>query len=478
MKRYDIALWLAALLLCAGAAGAQEVQVPLDERGRVEVVDASLATRLGLFVDEYPGFREARLFQAADSSFVLEVTLARGGRTARQRVPLTAAEVAELRRRVGERVEERAPLTGIDQNGRYLLLGQTTVLGTTFYGWAVPYVTRARNTGAISLYLLTAGASFFLPYALTEEQPVSYGMANLSRYGATRGIAHGMLAYHLVAGDPDDFDGCEYDPALGYTVCRDYGRAESDERARAAAAMLASVGEGVAGYLWARNENMTAGTANAIGTGGDFGLLGGLGLAYVAGTADIGERATAAVALPAAAGGILAAHRIAGKRDYTWGDADVLYTAGAVGVLAGAAAGDLLTLEERPLAAAAMLGGAAGLYLGDRFVRDTDFTVGQASLNRLGTIAGGLVGLGLGALVAVESDDPTPAVAGAAGGAVLGYLGTYGSLSRAAREQRGESGPLGWSVQVSPAGVMGLATGTGLPRSGASLPLVGFSRSF
>ncbi len=63
MKRLRFAGWLAALLLWAGAARAQEVLVPLDERGRVEVVDAALAARLGLFADEYPGFREARLFR-------------------------------------------------------------------------------------------------------------------------------------------------------------------------------------------------------------------------------------------------------------------------------------------------------------------------------------------------------------------------------------------------------------------------------
>jgi hypothetical protein len=206
--------------------------------------------------------------------------------------------------------------------------------------------------------------------------------------------------------------------------------------------------------------------------------VGGLGLAYVAGTADIGERATAAIALPAAAAGILAGHRVARTRDYTWGDADVVYTAGALGILAGVAAADLLTLEERPLAAAGMLGGAAGLYLGGRHVRGTDFTIGQASLNRLGAIAGGLVGLGLGALVSVEEEDPTAALVGAAAGATLGYVGTYRSLAPAAREQRGEQGPLAWRVQVSPAGVLGATSGVGLPKSGASVPLVSFSRSF
>ena len=452
MKRFRLALWLAALLLWAGAARAQEVLVPLDEAGRVEVVDAALAARLGLFGDEYPGFREARLFQAPDSSYVLEITLSLGGRTARQRVVLSAAQAAELRGRVGARIAERAPRAGLDQNGRDLLLLQTTLLGVGFYGWAVPTITGAEDAGALSLSLITVGGSFFLPFALTEGQPVTYGMANLSRYGATRGIAHGLLLHQLLVGDGDGYT-CDVD------VCFDEG---PDERAQAATALLASAGEGVAGYLWARGEDMSAGRANAIGAGGDFGLAGGLGLAYLAGTDDIGTRTTAAVALPAAAAGIYAANRLAAGRDVTWGDADVVYTAGALGILAGVAAGDLLGMEERPLAAAGMLGGAAGLYLGAGHVRGADFTVGQASLNRLGAIAGGLAGLGVGSRVSVEEEDPTAALTGAALGAALGYLGTYRSVAPAARGQRGESGPFGWKVKVSPAGVFGVASGVGV----------------
>lgn len=467
MKRLRILLWLAALLPWAAPARAQELLVPLDERGRVEVVDAALDARLGLFADRYPGFREARLFQAPDSSYVLEITLSLGGRTARQRVPLTAAEAGELRRQVGERIAARAPAAGLDQDGRYLLMGQTTLLGLGYYGWAVPYVAGAEDTGAVSLYLITAGASFFLPYALTEGRPVTYGMANLSRYGATRGLAHGLLLDQLLFGDPEGYRCDEFG-------CRDD---EGGERRRAATALLASVGEGLGGYAWARREGMTAGTANAIGTGGDFGLLGGMGLAYLAGTDDVGERAAAAFALPAAAAGIVAGRRVAARRDYSWGDADVIYTAGAVGALAGAAAADLATLEGRPVVAAAMAGAAAGLYLGDRRVRDTDFTVGQASLNRLGTIAGGLVGLGVGALLSIEDEDPTAALTLAAAGASLGFLGTYASLAPAAREQRGESGPLGWRMQLSPRGVLGLAGGA-LPRSGEPVPVVTFSRRF
>lgn len=465
---------LLALLLGAlvpSAARAQEVQVPLDESGRIEVVDAALAARLGLFADR-AGFREARLFQGPDGAFVLEVTSVRGGRTVRERTPMTAEQVRELRAQVGSRAAERAPRALLNQEGRYLLLSQSTLLGVGFYGWALPYVLDVEEAPAFTLFTLTAGASFFLPYVLTEGQPVTYGMANLSRYGATRGLAHGALLSRLVQGDEEE---CTYIDGDVVYCDDDFG----EDRAEVATMLLASVAEGVGGYLWARGERMTAGTANAVATGGDFGLAAGLATAFLAGTDDIGERATAAITLPVAAAGVVAGRAVAARRDYTWGDVDLIYTGGALGAFSGAALSEMVGLEEKPTVVLGMAGAAAGLYLGDRLVRGTDFTVSQAALNRLGTLAGGLVGAGVGVLV--SEDDPTPAFVGAALGAGLGYFATYRSLVPAAREQRGESvaSAGGWKVRIAPEGVLGMVAGDRL-RSAASepAPLLVFSKSF
>lgn len=426
-----------ALVGGAGRASAQEVQVPLDEAGRVQVVDARLASRLGLFVQRYAGFREARLFQAPDSSFVLEVTTELRGQTARERVPLSAEEVATLRKDVSARLAERAPDAALDQEGRYLLLGQTTLLGLGFYGWALPYMLDSGDTGSAGLYLLTAGASFFVPYALTEGKTVSFSAANLSRYGASRGIVHGLLLNRLIVGR-ESHQVCYYD------VCSDY--TESNDRAAVGFALLTSVAEGVAGYYWAKNERMTAGTANTIAGGGDMGLLWGLGAAYLAGSDDIGDRATAAIALPTVAAGVAAGHWLAARRDYTWGDADVMYTAGALGALSGAAlvaAGDG---SEKVAVASAMAGSALGVYLSDRLVRETDFTVGQAVLNRLGTLAGALAGASLGVL----TENARVGAVGAAAGGIAGFAATYHTLAPSAREQRGERMSGNWQLRLSP----------------------------
>lgn len=474
MRPIRIMLCAGLLLLCAGGARAQEVQVPLDQAGRIETVDARLAQRLGLLADRYPGFREARLFQAPDSSFVLEVTTVREGRLQRQRVPLSRAEAADLRRQVSERVAARAPAAGMDQGGRSTLLGQTALLGFAFYGPALPYVLGTDDPStATGLYLLTSGASFFVPYLLTQDQPVSRSMATLSGYGASRGIAHGFLLYRLLAGDRDESYVIYEGGADGY----DYRDEENDERAAAGTAMALSVAEGIGGYLWARDERFTPGTAVAVSTGGDFGLAGGLALSYLLGADDIGVRSASAFGLAGAGAGVLGGRWIAARRNYTAGDASVIYTTGLIGALSGLAAADLANLRGRGLVTGGMVGAGTGLYLGDRLVRGTDLTLGQASLTALGTTAGALAGLGAGILVGGDDVDETIPLVGSALGSVAGFALTYRALAPGLQPDPGEVAS-SWKVRVDPRGVVGLARGGLADQSRRPTPIFSVERRF
>lgn len=448
----------------AGRLDAQEVQVPMDQAGRILTVDRELADRLRLWLDEYPNFHEARLFQAPDSAYVLEITTERAGIQSRTRVPHTAVEVAALRARISALAASAAPdriREPLNQEGRYLLTGQTSLAGLTFYGWAIPQVLNVDGSAAFGLYLLTAGASFFLPYALTEGQPVTFGMSNLSRYGVTRGILHGLLAHELVAGEGEPPTlSCPQD-ALCYDVNDD-----GPERARTAMALLGSVAEGVGGYLWARNEEMTPGTANALATAGDFGLAYGIGTTILLNLeGDDGPgRLGAALGLTGAAGGVLVGRGLARERDYSWGDTDLIYTAGTLGAWSGLASLALVSDDfesEEVAAGVAMLGSLAGLYLSDGLVRDTDFTVGQATLNRLGTVAGALAGASLG----VTTESGRVAIVGSAIGGILGYHGTYRTLAPQARGQSGDR-LTGLDLQLHP---HALIAGGGL--RDAALPL-------
>lgn len=466
MKQFWWIGWtLAALLACIPPLAAQEVQVPLDEGGGIEVVDADLARRLGMFRDEYPGFAEARLFQGPDSAFVLEVTVRRGGQTLRERRTLSAAEVADLRRRVSEQVTIRAPGAGLNQDGRYALLGQTALVGLTFYGGALPYVLNIRDPAAYAgTYMLTAAGSFFVPFVLTQNQPVSYGMANLSRYGVSRGVLHGLLLHQMVRSEEETF-------------CNDggcYSDRRNDERAQAWFALTTSVAEGVGGYLWARNEQMDAGTAATIGGGGDLGLVWGAGATALLAGDGVSGRVVSGAALAGAAAGIWGGKQLAARRDYSWGDATLMYTASALGLYSGLMTTILGEADsERIVAATVLAGSAAGVVVADKLVRETDFSVEQALLVQLGTLAGGIAGAGVAALA--RGEGKAFAVLSTAG-AIAGFGATFSALAPAARA--GTTDPR-LRVQLSPHGLLGLARGGGLPSAAdVPLPLVSVSYRF
>jgi len=425
-----LAILLALPLLVPAGLHGQDVQVPLDEAGDVRAIDARLAGQLGLFLDEHPGFESALLYRLPDGSYSLEIVSRRNGERVRIRQPLTAAAAAALRENVSARMQARAPRVALGQDGRFLLLGQTTLLGVGFYGWAVPESLGVEGGAAYAgTYLLTAAGSFFLPFMLTQDQPVTFGMANLSRSGAMRGVGHGALLYHLLTGpDPEDFEA---------------GLAR--ERARLGTMVLTSLGEGVGGYLWARSEDMDPGRAATIANGADLGQLWGMGLSGVSGEDDFSRRGPAGLALAGAAAGVWAGSEWSARRDYTWGDANVMRTGGAVGILSGLALADAVAGGESAVYwGGALLGSAAGAIVADRMVDGLDFSVGQSVLVQLGTLAGGLTGLGVAALVEAET---TGLLISSAVGAAAGFGLTYAALADDAR-----NGGDGWLVdlRVSP----------------------------
>lgn len=425
------------------AACAEEVQVPLDRSGHVQRIDAQLAKRLGTLTDRYPGFTEARLFRAPDSTFTFEVTMARGGKVLRERVPFSAASVDSLREQISLLVAQKAPHAGLNQEGRTLLLAGTTLLGLGFYGWALPVATYVEDGQAIAgAYLLVAGGSFFLPFAATGGQSVTYGMTDLALYGATRGIPHGILIYQLFTGN------------------------KGEPEALVGSAMVASIAEGVGGYVWAQRAQSSAGSAQTISTLGDFGLLEGLGVASLADYYDQGmHSAAAATALAGSAAGIAGGAALARHRDYSYGDASVMRNAGILGAFAGTMVADWFQPQDKAYVTAAMIGGAAGLMGGDRMVSNTDFNVGQSVLNTLGMVAGGLLGLGVGYVsTSDKSDNGTVLLTSSMLGSALGFAATYGSFLPAARVGRTDHSSL--QIELSPLA----ALAAGALRPGGSRP--------
>ncbi len=433
---------------------AQEIQIPIDEEGKIEYIDSKLEQRLGLFA-EYNKFREARLFQISDTSFVLEIFYQPQEKLLKVRLLFSVEDTKNFQRKVTERIKQKEPQVVINQEGRTKLIVGTMVLSLGYYGWAVPGALDVDDGKlAVTLYMLTSGAGFYIPLFVTSNIPVTDAAATLSLYGGTRGIVHGISLSNLFSKEPS-----------GQGII--------------ASGMLVSIIEVLAGFNIANKLNISAGTAETIGVGGDFGLGLGLGTAHLANFLENdNDQAVAGSVLLGSGIGLLGGKLIADHQPYTRGDSYVLSAAGLLGAYIPIAVVDISGTEnEKAYTASSMLGAVVGLGLGHKLVQEKDFTTGQGNLIRLSGLAGGLIGLGIAYLVSSEDDDNTTLyLTSSSIGAAVGFSLMYRSYAQSARtSEKGSS----WDINIIPEGLFALAMGKRInPAKDTNLPLLTFNFRF
>jgi hypothetical protein len=121
---------------------------------------------------------------------------------------------------------------------------------------------------------------------------------------------------------------------------------------------------------------------------------------------DLGGRGVAATLLLGSGLGIAGGYYAGKRRNYSTGDVYIVETAGLLGTYLAAA--PLIVFEPddpRLIAGALLVGASAGFLLGDRLVLGKEASRGQGILISLGTVAGGLIGMGLGFLVYPEGSN-------------------------------------------------------------------------
>lgn len=449
-------LLVAAALLVVPPTQAQDVQVPFDEAGEVNVIDADLRERLGLF-PEVDGFEEARLFRQEDDAYELVIRYEEDGRQLRERRSLSAEEGEALRRRVSQaRAQERGASDERAQleSGRYRFLAATTVLGA--YEGALLGVAAGAEVEdvAAAAPLLGATGGFFIPLLLTRDAKVTEAEATLTGYGGAQGFAHGVALSVLFA--DGGFDG----------------------RGAAALTAVLAGAEATTGFLLARRRAMRGGTAETMATGGVFGT--GLGVAagfLVTGSDGDGKLVQRVVPLASIAGsaaGAYGGHRLARAAGYTQGDARIFGTAGLVGTQAALAvltvAADQLGDNTRTATGTIIAGALGGLALGHGMVRGRDFGEAQGSIVSLGAAAGSLAG---GALSAVADTDAETGVLLSAIGSLGGFVGTYLTYRGEAMARGGD----GTSLQLGVSPGAALKGGEGGPLE-AFTPAINLRLSF
>ncbi|HYV48329.1 MAG TPA: hypothetical protein VFA20_25890, partial [Myxococcaceae bacterium] len=235
-------------------------------------------------------------------------------------------------------------------DARWALVGASTAAGISLYAWILPNALNinlvTNPTQFAGVYLLTGAASFFVPFTLTLNAPISWGAANLFFAGAFNGAFHAQLFLTMIK-YVEDINNFTFQPRAAVTFA--FGAAEA-----------------AGGLLWASMTGMTAGEAHSVIVGSNIGL--GIGLSI--GSIFIASSSTfdwlqlqvpCGLAMAGVAGGAVAGAFVGPWLHLTWGDAELLQLSSALGAYvtvpfiswAGAT-------DSRAYATLAILGSAGG----------------------------------------------------------------------------------------------------------------------
>jgi hypothetical protein len=203
-----------------------------------------------------------------------------------------------------------------------------------------------------------------------------------------------------------------------------------DLRVMAALSVLGSIGESIAGYQIAKNNNLSEGTASIISMGGVAGTLYGFGFAKIADDYRSSTKLGSLLLIGSAAG-YAAGYLLSKDQKYTAGDAMYVTTAAATGAYSGLVLSEISEWDNEGRIGSMIVGSAAGIAAGHFLTNKYDFNKTQGVVNLLSTGFGTLVGLGFGQSM-VHGDDQHKwslglSVAGAAAGYAVSYLGFRGS---------------------------------------------------
>jgi hypothetical protein len=422
-------LILALFVFFSLSANAQESQVSFDLNGKILTLTSDINSKINLITD-YPTFKEAILYILPDSSYSLEIFYFTEGKLTRQRKQLTNNEGNELRAKATEMLTDKSPRSLLNQDGRSYLLTGNTVMGLLYYGWAVPVIFDMEDEIAYAVYCLTAAASYIVPSALTTNSDVSLASAHLSLYGGASGIIHGMLLSDLLGID-------DYQGLLGVSI-------------------VTSIAENIAMYKIAQNSNMETGKADVLINYATLGGLYGLALDGVVNESLDGSL-WALPPLLGTVGGYILGNYVANTQHYSQGDATISFIPTALSAYLTTSV--LLVADAEfsieTFCLTNMLAGAVGTYIGNELVKGKEFTESHGNYTILATMAGALIGSGLGALMFSDSDNLRYLPIVSSLGGILGFYIAY-----SAYQEEGKAIITGsLDFDISPVGLAGGLSG-------------------
>jgi len=315
----------------------------------------------------------------------------------------------------------------LDQSGRWPLVLQNMVIGSGLYGWAIPYVLDARDfRWYAGTEMLSLGGAFYLTYQYTKKMDISHSRAQMMRYGGLVGLRYGFginTIFNL-------YDSTSIDNSKkGWTYI-----------------LMASVPAGIyAGDYLFNKMNPTNGQAwmltgwTAVGGISSRILMNffnpnpksGVDEYYL--TRDErqkldqdyktwNQRHTAFELLVGYPAGFWVGKKLTMNKNYSFGDALMLYQGYAFGFFNTMALQSLLFNEgkRKNWLLVNGIGAVSGILLYDKWITNDDFTAGQSILMALGSASGIMFGFGTAIIADVQDVKPMMALV------LSGYsAGTY-----------------------------------------------------
>lgn len=372
-----IFLYILLFILTGINSYSQEINIPADTSGKIFVITSELSSKLGIF-KEYEYFQEARLFKIDDSNYFLEINYKSNDLMVRKRINYNQSQLDSFRLDFSKKLASMETIKPLDQSGRLPLVVTSTILGLGFWGWALPTTFEVDDeTLFTGLYLLTAGASFALPYYLTMNSEIPKAVGTYSSYGGLAGIAHGMFLFDFING----------------------GISNASSNSVIGTILFSSISEMIINYIIAKNQNFTSGKASTMISTSVFGTFLGLAITDFLNLYDT-PRLWSGVTLATTGLGYLAGDILTQKQSYSEGDATVLT---ASGLLGAALPISLIALTEssdsKTYSIAGSIGACVGLWLGNYITSDVDFESSHGDYIFLGTLGGALIGAGIGVMI-------------------------------------------------------------------------------
>jgi hypothetical protein len=383
MKKLQIFSIIILQCICISLLSAQEIQVQMDENGKVTYIDSALNNKIAIF-DTYPGFIEARLFKISDSTFSMEIYYKVDENFSRQRISMNQSEVKDFRAKVSNKVIEQTSNT-INQDGRSEYVWGMTLAGLGLYGPASVNITNASGSTAVGLYMLTSAASFLIPYYLTSDAAISDGAARLGVWGAYSGAGHGALLYQFLGID---------NRVTVYDPFDEYSYTETDYSALYGLMALTSITESYIGLRIAQEYNFSAGKSDLM-VNTSTAATGALpGLLYVLGVDN--EKALYGTAILGSFVGYGLGNYISNTQNYTRGDAMCFSNAWIISALVPTSI--LIatkSADPKVYIGSAILSTGLGMWLGNTLVKGKDFSTSQGVYMSLASFGGAFVAGGV-----------------------------------------------------------------------------------